>query len=254
VYGLINAQTKKQLKEHRARVESSKQQKTVLVSLDSFYCNGIVLAVMRKGNQMDETYCFRGLRNEDTLLMTRLMPGIDGGKDGGYYNYYFPALGVSCDVVRTNKEMEVLETICRQRLFNSNGLDTFNAEAFVMVKGSTKKKEENKQLAAVKFRKVNRDRNAVIILVGNDIYQDSMIIGSYLESVLDSPNGTSMRQVQVYNTQKQPVSFSTEIQPGSQEWRTITNQDGKYAAIRSGAGKDRNLYDIITFLVKNDYL
>ena len=147
-----------------------------------------------------------------------------------------------------------MDTVCKLQLLKQAGLDTFKAETWVTLKGNVKKIIARNQDVANNFKMVERDRSAKFIVKGNDIYQDNIIIGSFDESTVKDPMGGFQNHIEVFNTQRQMVSFSTETAAMSHEWRTVTNKDSKYHLIKSGPLKDEDIFYMIIFLIDNLYL
>ncbi len=248
---LSNAQTRKQLKHHKASLAASRKNQTPLVSLDSFYCSGVKLATVKNRDAAMNNIVFRNLKTGDTMIFVTLVDDADSIEPTLYYNYYFPTLQSSCDVVvKEAAPQSTLLAICKQGLLNTSGLDTFKAETFVALKGSTTKKRE----AVAGFRMPVRNKSAAITVRGHDIYQDTVIVGSFEETTITGPGGVTLKQVQVYNTQKRVICFSTEVKPDAHEWRTVTNKDGKYHTVRAVKSKEGDLYEIIRFLISGGYL
>lgn len=248
---LSDAQTRKQLRQHKSSLAASRKNQTPLVSLDSFYYSGIKLAMVKNRDVAMNNIVFRNLKTGDTMIFVTLVDDADSIEPTLYYNYYFPALRSSCDIVVPEPAPQsTLLNICKQGLLTTSGLDTFKAETFVALKGSN----TNKREAVAGFKIPVRNRSAAITVRGHDIYQDSLIIGSFEESNITGPGGVNLKQVQVYNTQKRVICFSTEVRPDKHEWRIITNKDGKYHSIVSDQAKESDLYHILRFLIVSGYL
>lgn len=221
------------------------------VLADSFYCNGKVLAQVNSKQRGEIIAVYGGIGDNHTLIEVRLQSYGEGKGKVFYYNYYFPDLNLNCDDIKMQNEAQVHETICKYTLLNKFGLDTLKVETFVAIKSNVKKKIEEAKNAEENFKIVERDKTKSISLVGNDIYQDGKIIGTYEELSIESPNG-SLKQFQVYNTMKQMVCLSTEMKKDSHNWRAHTKIDNKYLELNSKSKND--LDDLIKYLIDNNYL
>lgn len=221
------------------------------ITSDSFFCNGNHLAIVDSKQRGEIIAVYGTLENNHTLIEVRLQSYGEGKGKVLYYNYYFPDLNMNCDEIQLQNESQVHETICKYKLINSKGLDTFKVETFVAIKGNIKKKIEAAKEAEVNFKIVDRDKTKPISLVGNDIYQDGKILGTYEELTIESPAG-SLKQFQVNNTMKQMVCLSTEIKKDSHIWRAHTKLDNKYIELNSKTKND--LDDLIKYLIDNNYL
>ena len=220
-----------------------------VVEADSFYCNGKALANVDDKKRGEIVAVYKSIKDQHTLIEVRYISEGEG-TFLDYYNFYFPDLNSNCDLqdlLSTNGS----DVICKFKLINAFGLDTFRVETFVALKGNMKKKEEAKKANEENFKIVERDKTKPVVLVGNDIYQNDKILGTFEELTIESPNGT-LNQIQVYNTMKQMVCLATEIKNGTHVWRIHTNQDNQYFELKTTAKSD--LDDLIKYLIDHQYL
>jgi len=220
-----------------------------VVEADSFYCNGVALANVDGKKRGEIVAVYKSIKDQHTLIEVRYI-SEGQGTSLNYYNFYFPDLNSNCDLqdlLSTNGS----DVICKFKLINAFGLDTFRVEKFVALKGNMKKKEEEKKAIEENFKIVERDKTKPVVLVGNDIYQNDKILGTFEELTIESPNGT-LNQIQVYNTMKQMVCLATEVIKGTHVWRVHTNQDNQYFELKTTAKSD--LDDLIKYLIDHQYL
>lgn len=247
------AQGNKKTKAHQKKVNASAVSKTPLLSLDSFYCSGNLMAVHKIADYSKTkeivSQSFSSPTSGVPLIVVQLV--IDT-TFGNYYNYSFPTLGINCDVLKKAGSPDVYETICKQQLLNTNGIDTIKAQTFVTIKGNLKKKQELKRLNANNFKVVKRNVSANISLIGQDIQQDNVIIGSMEESTVATPGGT-VKQIKVYNTQKHLICIATQTAATGREWRMLTHLDNKYHLLTCKSDME-DVYDILKLLIENTYL
>lgn len=229
--------------------KSSKPINGGVVAKDSFYCNGLALANVDLVKKGEIVAVYKSIKEHHTLVEVRYVS--DGeGQSYDYYNFYFPDLNLNCDL-QDLLTTDGSDVICKYKLINAFGLDTFRVETLVALKGNIKKKEEEKKASEENFKIVERDKTKPVVLVGNDIYQNDKILGTFEELTIESPNG-SLNQIQIYNTMKQMVCLATEIKKGSHVWRIHTNQDNRYFELKTTAKSD--LDDLIKYLIDHQYL
>lgn len=208
-------------------------------------------AVVIKTKKKEFDITFVSTKTNQSLIEVKLKSEGEGEGKVFFYNYNFPGLNLNCDIVKEKEELAIHEVVCKFNLINQFGLDTGMVETFVTIKGSYKKKLTDEINTAGNFLVVERDKTKQIVFIGNDIYQDDKIIGTYDEISIESPTGT-LKQIQVNNTMKQMICLSTEIKQGGHVWRTLTKRDNKYIELKS---KDkRELEVLILFLIDNNYL
>lgn len=256
-FNTVSAQNKKNNKpdkSHAALVKASAKNGTALLSRDSLYCSGELRALNiikeTSGNKKVVIQEFNAPKTGDRLLEIKLITVNDSQS---YYNFHFIPLGIHCDVINKTGQLENLpDVICKYRLFKHNGIDTVNAETFVVLKGSYKAKLEQQKSKAENFFVVSRNKKADIILMGNDVYQDSKIIGSIQESTVPTPSG-NVKQIQFYNTNKTLVCIATCTASTGRNWRVFTHADNKYRIIDCTSPND-DIYDILNLIISNGQL
>lgn len=223
---------------------------TSLIGADTLNCHGNKIALIQNLSKNDDYVSYYDLKTLRLLLYINKKYEGEGEGRVYFYNFVFPELNINCDVIPSKKEL-IDKVVCKYGLINEWGLDTLKAETFVTIKGNYKKKLVDAAKSAVNFTMLERDRTKPITILGNDIYQDDKVIGSFEELKIQSPGG-ELKQFQVNNTMKQMVCLSTALKAGSHDWRTLTNFDNKYHILKSTDGND--LMDLVKFMVESNYL
>ncbi len=249
----VSSQNNKSLKAHQNAIKSSVKSKAALISRDSFYCSGDLKAVYKvtNRNRANDTVLqsFNSITTGTTLIIVNL---VNDTAIGRYYNYSFPTLSINCDVLKKGSNREVFETICKHQLLNAEGIDTVKAQTFVTLKGNLKKKLDYSKFTKENFKVAERNKSAAISLTGQDIQQGSVPIGSMEELTVATPGGT-VKQIKVYNTQKQLICIATQTNTTGREWRMLTNFDNKYHLLVCSSDTE-DVYDILKLLIDKFYL
>ena len=143
-----------------------------------------------------------------------------------------PAMVLNAELVKDGKEM-----------------DPQREEAFVTNNGGTPKKQE---VFDAKFRTVSRDKSMPIVVLGDDITQETQKIGTLKEGG-QYINKVFHKQISVYLPNGQKVAEASYPENNASSARILTMKDGKEQEVMINPGsKPRK--QILDWLVRNNHL
>jgi hypothetical protein len=152
--------------------------------------------------------------------------------------------------VNTNDKNAVASMIVNAELVKDGAaIDAQREEAFVVNNGGTPKKQE---VFDSKFRLVSRDKSMPIVVLGDDITQETQKIGNLKEGG-QYINKVFMKQLSVFLPNGQKVAEATYAENNATSARVLTVKDGKDQEVTINPGsKPRK--QVLDWLVRNGYL
>jgi hypothetical protein len=252
----------KDLKKHLKEVEESRLKSKGISSLDTFFCKGKPLALIKINQRHPisgiEDQSFNQFETQSTLIVvTKKFFEMSPGNAVVYDQYYFPGLNLFCDVRNTLGSQSVYETICQFGLLNENGVDTVKTELFAIVKGRINPPVQiNLHNNGVSNNNnydviVPRNKNSFIMFFGDNIQQDSKLIGSITKNTVNGQSG-SLNQYLIFNSVGAMICTATESGPLSREWNLLVYKNNKFYKVTAELSKDKEA--IIKLLVDNGFL
>jgi hypothetical protein len=261
--------TDKEVKKHQKKVLESLEKKKGVSSLDTLFCKGksnALVNVLSKSFLLGaEEQTIQDVNSKKDLIIISLKNYKDQNQVVRYYNHYqFPSLKMNCDVPNEIGSLDVYETICKYQLINENGLDTMRVELFTVLKGNispmsndgTSTGFQNGGTAARQDINnynviVPRNKQSFLMFLGDNIQQDSKMIGSIVKSTVNGKEGL-LTQYSVFNSVGAMICTATETKFMSHEWNLLTYKNNLFNTITSSIGKDKD--DIVKFLIDYGFL
>lgn len=258
----LMAQKKVSDREHKARVAESALKSNSVISRDTLYCSGKVkaMAVSVEENLMlgtDARAIYMPGGQEVLILVDKQSYKNPAGQLSYYYQVDFPGLQMSCDIRQTDKAGDPYEQICKSELINSYGLDTNKVFIFTTIKGRIPETELKGQWShkdtVIMMRSIIAARNtaAPINITDENLYQDGVMFGSYVQDTLVGQSGI-VRHFQIYNSKGVLICTATETRMNSHEWRLLCYKDNKFQSLAFNEASD--LKRILEYLIKENYL
>ena len=256
----------KEVKKHQKKVLESLEKKKGISSLDTLFCKGksnALVNVLSKSLLLGaEEQTIQDLNSKKDFIIISLKNYKDQNQVVRYYHHYqFPGLKMQCDVPSEIGSLDVYETICKYQLINEYGLDTVKVELFTVLKGTINPSnnvsvDQNRVNAAQQDINnynviVPRNKQSFLMFLGDNIQQDSKMIGSIVKSTINGKDGL-LTQYSVFNSVGAMVCTATEKTFMSHEWNLLTYKNNRFNTITSSIGQDKE--DIIKFLIENGFL
>lgn len=256
----------KEVKKHQKKVLESLEKKKGISSLDTLFCKGkpnaLVNVISKSFLLGAEEQTIQGLENKKDYIVISLKNYKDQNQVVRYYHHYqFPGLRMQCDVPSEIGSLDVYETICKFQLLNENGLDTMRVELFTVLKGTINPSnsvsvDQNRVNAAQQDINnynviVPRNKQSFLMFLGDNIQQDSKMIGSIVKSTINGKDGL-LTQYSVFNSVGAMICTATEKTFMSHEWNLLTYKNNRFNTITSSIGQDKD--DIVKFLIENGFL
>lgn len=216
---------------------------------DTLYNYGKPYAIMKefKVDPNHPDYSVRNLNNDELIYIKYEVP--TGIGSFGSYRVKFKESGNEVKI-KTKEEKELPSLIVNNELVDGGkSVKKEREESFVTNNGGTLKSGAANE---DKFRMVTRNRNAAVIIVGDDITQDTNKIGNYKE------NGTYInkvftKQLSVFLPNGQKVAEAQYAEEGANSATVMTAKDGKQQTITVNPTKNARK-QVIEWLVDNNYL
>jgi hypothetical protein len=168
---------------------------------------------------------------------------------------------MQCDVPSEIGSLDVYETICKYQLINEHGLDTMKVELFTVLKGTINPSisvsiDQNRvNVAQQDINNFNvivpRNKQSFLMFLGDNIQQDSKMIGSIVKSTINGKDGL-LTQYSVFNSVGAMICTATETKFMSYEWNLLTYKNNRFNSLTSSIGKDKD--DIVKYLIDNGFL
>jgi hypothetical protein len=256
----------KEVKKHQKKVLESLEKKKGISSLDTLFCKGkpnaLVNVISKSFLLGAEEQTIQGLENKKDYIIISLKNYKDQNQVVRYYHHYqFPGLRMQCDVPSEIGSLDVYETICKYQLINEHGLDTMKVELFTVLKGTINPSisvsiDQNRvNVAQQDINNYNvivpRNKQSFLMFLGDNIQQDSKMIGSIVKSTINGKDGL-LTQYSVFNSVGAMICTATETKFMSYEWNLLTYKNNRFNSLTSSIGKDKD--DIVKYLIDNGFL
>lgn len=252
----------KEVKKHQKKILESIEKKKGISSLDTLFCKGkpnALVNVISKSFLLGvEEQTIQGLDNKKDYIVISYKSYTDQNQVVRYYNHYqFPGLKMNCDVPHELGSLDVYETICKFQLLNEYGLDTMKVELFTVLKGKIKTNNiaSGGQGAQQDVNNYNvivpRNKQSFLMFLGDNIQQDSKMIGSIVKSTVNGKDGL-LTQYSIFNSVGATICTATETKFMSHEWNLLTYKNNRFNTLISSIGKDKD--DIVKYLIDNGFL
>jgi len=251
--------SEKELKKHIAKVEKSKEKKSVEVSLDTLYNEGTPYCVYIEGkkflgNIMDITV--KDLNGTDAIWC-KMVTNTELNRTDftTAYEITFAQSG--------NKALYILtfgnsfpKEIVKQDLF-INGIYNSNAENKFISFNPYKTGIQVQQIPQNNGYQsnngpvlVDRNRNQMVQIFGNEIKQDFKVIGKITEKS-QTKEGTIVNSITI-TLPDGTLLAQAEAEQMQHSWTIVTAKDNKAHILNSSMGNDKK--DIADYLIKYLYL
>lgn len=263
---IVAQHSEKDLKKHQKKVVESIEKNKGVSSLDTFFCKGkpkAIVNVITKSLLLGiEEQTIQDITSKKDYITVSVKSYKDVNEVVRYFHHYqFPSLKLSCDVSIEIGSLDVYETICKYQLINENGLDTMKVELFTVLKGTITPKNElsNANKVATPLNSdinnynviVPRNKQSFLMFLGDNIQQDSKMIGTIVKSTVNGKDGL-LTQYSVFNSVGAMICTATEKTFMSNEWILLTYKNNRFYPIKSSLANDKE--DIIRFLIDNGFL
>ena len=246
----------KELKKHLAKIEKSKKKGSVELSLDTVFNAGEAYCLLKPISKMlgsvlqAEAYA---LNKQGEVYISFEKADATAGIQHNIYRFNFIDAGVKADIpVEMTKNIE--DYLVQFKIFSASGINESGMKKMVMIHPSAIKPTQvniNVSGFVAPNNLLERNRNAMIFVMGNEAKQDNQLIATF-ERKSEAARGTIVQTIQVSNHLGQLVAVATTEGVTSHSWNIITNHDKKWHTVESSLGKDEK--DIIDYLVKSLYL
>jgi virulence-associated protein VapD len=248
--------SEKDLKKHLAKIEKSKKKGSVELSLDTVFNAGEAYCLLKPISKMlgsvlqAEAYA---LNKQGEVYVTFEKADATAGIQHNIYRFNFIDAGVKADIpVEMTKNIE--DYLVQFNIFSASGINESGMKKMVMIHPSAIKPTQvniNVSGFVAPNNLLERNRNAMIFVMGNEVKQDNQLI-AIVDRKSEAARGTILQTIQVKNHLGQLVAVATAEGATSHSWNIITNHDKKWHTVQSSIGKDEN--DVISYLVKSLYL
>lgn len=165
------------------------------------------------------------------------------------WQFEFTGLGFKGEILKGTAS-DPSELICKKELLNEWGLDTLKAEIFSTLHPAGSEKMSsfgNKNRFNEKSIVPDRNKTAEILISENQIAQDTVVIGTFVESSVDGVSG-KLSQLTIYNSVGAMICTATGVPVKGEQWSLLTYRDNRFYALK--LGDDQALIECVRFLIE----
>ncbi|MBC8045374.1 MAG: hypothetical protein H7Y00_01120 [Fimbriimonadaceae bacterium] len=190
---IISAQqlTHKEYAKHLKKINQSKEEASVVISLDTIYNKGEAYALFIKVTSAGKDYSVKNLSGNELIYWRfnsydnpEYTGNIGSVQKNYYYEIIFPANQKRCETeFKTVQQMG--DFILENDLIHENGLNEDAVDGLIQAYGNKYSTKRNKPVqvfygedSGKEYKLAERDRTKLITLNNNLIEQDNIIIGS----------------------------------------------------------------------------
>jgi hypothetical protein len=228
-------------------------------ALDSFTClkdNGLILTNVEKNiPKGTEIYAIAQKSGSNQILA--IFERLKLANGFSYFNISFPSVEMEFDYKKAIGVQDIVKDLCKSRVFNLAGLDTFNTEKICIIKG----KYTDEEKLGIKTRKdtVTKDRSVVpirsftadVVVFEDKLMQDNVQIGTFEEDSVPGINGF-LKQYIIYNAIGAKICNAT-LDKKSKQCVLLTYKDGRFIDLSYNPEEDE-LKPILLYLIERKYM
>lgn len=232
-------------KKHNKAINAS----PIVLHDDTLYSYGKPYAIMKEmaADPNHPDYSIRNLNNDEIIFIKYEVPSGIGSF--GSYRVKFKESGNEVKI-KTKEEKELPALIISNELVDRGiSVKKEREESFITNNGGTLKSGAANE---DKFRMVTRNRTAAVIIVGDNITQDTNNIGNYKESGTYI-NKIFTKQLSVFLPSGQKIAEAQYAEEGANAATVMTAKDGKQQTITINPAKNARK-QVVEWLVENNYL
>jgi hypothetical protein len=244
---------------HQSLVEESRNDKSIIVSLDTIYKSGVALGTLKTtGNMIQESHTIFTLKGDEVVDVVQSAPKR-GNQTYHEYKILDREVGGSAFMPYSMSTMTVVENVLDNDLLTAEGLNKNAAGRFLLRFPDP----DNRPKAPDVNRMVDRNRSASFLDRTDErkITQDGRTIGFYDITGGDRDKDGDELQTKViyYFNRLDPKEKVICAQVTYKRFKpfvatVVTSKDNKTATV-SREGINRDVFDLsIDYLIKNLYL
>lgn len=244
--------SEKEIKKHNEKVTKSREKGKNLQSLDTLFASGKPYCIMKPVKKVGFAwgeYSIRPLRINEEVMYLNLIGEGPAGSTTYFWDLSFLEHGKK---IRFAQEEDMEDLIVKYDLLNDSALNISGMNKLLLVKG-----ESPINASGIKPKTTNaptlteRNRNGMIMVMGNKILQSNVHIGN-ISSETVTEKGSMFKQMTITFTDGNLVAVAKNGGITDHNWNLTTAKDNETHSIRSSLGKDDN--DVIKYLIDNLYL
>lgn len=228
-------------------------------AIDTFTClknNGMKLSIVEK-NLVKGTEIYAITQKSEMNHILAIFERMKLVNGTSYFNVSFPIVNMEFDYKKPMTMPDIVKDLCKSKVFNEHGVDTFNIEKVCIIKG----KYSQEEIFGIKTRKdtITRDRSIVpprsltadVIIYEDKLMQDNVKIGTFEEDSVSSINGT-LKQYIIYNAIGAKICNAT-LDRINKQCVLLTYKDGRFMDLSFNPEEDE-LKPILLYLIERKYL
>lgn len=253
--------TDKEREKHQKKVEKSKEKGDVLWDYDTVFNKGIPYCIVyevEKGFLQHNDYSVRSLTGKE-LIYVKYATYIDNTiahapnqepTRVGYYSYYF----IDSKNTAETSLHKVYEEVVKNNLIDSGkSVNAISEAKFVSTQGKKYSQMNQQQTSTVvvpNYTLVERNKNASISILLNNISQDGKNIGSLKNSSANN-NGIVSTTISFYLPNGTKVADAVATGSNSHTWNITTMRDNMKGSVSS---PNNDTMDLVKYLISGNYL
>lgn len=241
----------KEMARHQKKVAKSADKKTGVASLDTFFYNGQPVCFYTANKSFmgnDTDFEFRSFSDNKKLIIGEMISEGTGENTIYYYDIVFLEASKKLRIKLSEK---ILDMLGKYEVVNDSEVNIANLNLLLLAKGeptvnTTKTYRSNTSNNAL----VERNRNGLIIIGGEQISQGGVPIGKIVSSTINNNGLKTVYTISFLND----VLCATVINEAimGHNWTIVTSKNNISSILNSSFGNDEK--DIIQWLVANLYL
>jgi hypothetical protein len=226
--------SEKEMKKHLEKVAKSREEKTVVYSLDTIFNCGTPYAILKgKKRVLSTDYTLFSLDGKELVDMPYecIDDPNSASKETCYTAFLFLQSGKRGEII-LGIGTKVEKVIVENDLVKNNDINPAGENKFLMHYPPKYSNKQNTTVVVVNngtaetYKTVDRNRNASIELYGTELKQDFKTIGTISKSN-SSANGKMIYAVSYFLPDGTKIAEATSEGINAKEWHVVTMKDNK---------------------------
>ncbi len=239
----------KDLEKHKEKVLKSKEKSKNIVSLDTLFASGKPYCIMKGSKKFlgsYSAYSLRAINNPEFEEIYLESETVGTGSAAVYFwNMLFVNQGQKIRFQKGTLDLE--NTIVEYDLFNQGGLNIAGMNKLVLLKGGSNTTAQTTQ----KKELVNRNRNGMVQVFGENIQQSGVQIGM-IKKENKAENGAVITYYTITLPNGELIATAKNSGISDYNWQLTVAKDNSQHTVNSSIGVSET--DIAKFLVDRLYL
>jgi hypothetical protein len=261
----IGQVSERDMEKHEKEVAKSKEKNTIIWDLDTVYNAGVPCFIMKEksnGALQPHDFMVYSFSGQELIYMKYYFYNQPGSNPNAptvvqYYSWYFDDTKSQCE---TPENIKVYKAVIENGLVTSGVINSDAEAKFVTMCGTKFSAAQAQpapgpvvitpQQAAAGAPLASRNRNGMIQITNNQVWQDNAQVGT-IQWSQSNQNGQMVDVISVYSVTNVVIAQASSI-TGAHNWNVVTLRDNISRIVTSTIGNDG--LDVVRILIAGNYL